>query len=61
MTKGQVLESMRTFFPHVTAREIKELVGPGNFTMDKLKNLLFHPDVPVSVGVLWCVSRHAAF
>jgi hypothetical protein len=29
--------------------------------MDKLKNLLFHPDVPVSVGVLWCVSRHAAF
>lgn len=47
MSKSQVLESLRTFFPYITAREVKDLVGPGNLSLEKLKHLLFHPDVPV--------------
>mmetsp|Transcript_24408 Transcript_24408/g.66665 ORF Transcript_24408/g.66665 Transcript_24408/m.66665 type:complete len:230 (+) Transcript_24408:228-917(+) len=46
MSKSQVLESLRSFFPYMTAREVKDLVGPGNLSTDKLRNLLFHPDVP---------------
>eukprot|EP00983_Pelagomonas_calceolata_P078436 1154255-Pelagomonas_calceolata.AAC.5 len=50
MSKSQVLESLRSFFPYMTAREVKDLVGPGNLSTDKLRNLLFHPDVPVRDG-----------
>ncbi|KAF5837438.1 hypothetical protein DUNSADRAFT_4418 [Dunaliella salina] len=46
MSKSQVLESLRSFFPYMTAREVKDLVGPGNLSTEKLRNLLFHPDVP---------------
>lgn len=50
MTKSQVLDSLRTFFPHLTAREVRELVGPGNLSTEKLKALLFNPDVPVGAA-----------
>jgi len=61
MSKSQVLESLRTFFPYITAREVKDLVGPGNLSLDKLKHLLFHPDVPVGVRACFffaCDMQH---
>jgi len=56
MTKSQVLESLQGFFPFITAREVKDLVGSGNLTLEKLKHLLFHPEVPVRF-VLSSVQR----
>lgn len=52
MSKSEILESLRTLFPHITAREVKELVGSGNFSVEKLKKLLFNPEVPVRICFL---------
>lgn len=48
LTKSQVLDSLKMFFPHITAREVRSLVGSGNLSMDKLKELLFETETPVS-------------
>lgn len=50
---AQVLDSLRAFFPHISAREVKELVGSGNMSVDKLRNLLFKSEVPVSAQTGW--------
>ena len=52
LTKSQVLDSMQTFFPHITAREVKALVGAGNLSTDKLRKLLLNPEAPL-VGDPW--------
>ena len=49
LTKSQVLDSLKMFFPHITAREVRSLVGSGNLSMDKLKELLFETETPVSL------------
>uniref|UniRef100_A0A7R9VYC1 EF-hand domain-containing protein n=1 Tax=Chlamydomonas euryale TaxID=1486919 RepID=A0A7R9VYC1_9CHLO len=48
LTKSQLLDSLRLFFPHITARDVKQLVGPGNLSLDKLRELLFHTQTPDS-------------
>ncbi len=46
LTKSQVLDSLKTFFPHISARDVKTLVGPGNMSVDKLRNLIFKTETP---------------
>lgn len=53
LTKSQVLDSLRLFFPHISARDVRPLVGPGNFSCDKLRELLFRTETPVSARFPW--------
>ena len=48
LTKSEVLETLRMFFPNISAREVLDLIGQGNMSVDKLRSLLFNPDMPVS-------------
>ena len=47
LTKGQVLDSLKTLFPNISAREVKALVGSGNLSVDKLRHLLLNPNAPL--------------
>ena len=53
LTKSQVLDSMQTFFPNISAREVKALVGAGNLSTDKLRKLLLNPEAPLVGASLW--------
>mmetsp|Transcript_17372 Transcript_17372/g.37505 ORF Transcript_17372/g.37505 Transcript_17372/m.37505 type:complete len:174 (+) Transcript_17372:193-714(+) len=44
MTKSQVLDSLKLYFPYISAREVRDLVGPGNLSLEKLRNLLFNTE-----------------
>ncbi|KAG1665278.1 hypothetical protein FOA52_015855 [Chlamydomonas sp. UWO 241] len=48
LTKSAALDSLRLFFPQLSAREVKALVGTGNLSIDKLRELLFHTQTPDS-------------
>lgn len=48
LTKSQVLDNLRFLFPQMSAKEVRDLVGTGNMSVDKLTHLLLHADVPVS-------------
>ncbi len=51
LTKGQVLDNLKTLLPNVSAKDVRELVGTGNLSVDKLTHLLLHSDVTVSLGL----------
>lgn len=53
LTKSQVLDNLRIFFPNISAREVKDLVGTGNLSIDKLTNLLTLSDMPVSASPVY--------
>lgn len=48
LTKSQVLDSLKMFIPDISAREVRNLVGPGNLSVEKLKDLLFKTHTPGS-------------
>ncbi|GAX72741.1 hypothetical protein CEUSTIGMA_g197.t1 [Chlamydomonas eustigma] len=49
LSKSQVLDGLKTFFPHITARDVRALVGPGNLSVDKLRNLIFKTETPAGM------------
>lgn len=58
LTKGQVLDSLASFFPNISAREVKALVGPGNLSSDKLRALLINPEAPlVRAGNIHLIAK----
>eukprot|EP00798_Chlamydomonas_sp_ICE-L_P007887 gene7887-1100_t len=40
VTKSQLFDYMKSLFPNTSAKDIRDLVGPGNLSLEKLQNLL---------------------
>ncbi|KAJ9526237.1 hypothetical protein QJQ45_009698 [Haematococcus lacustris] len=48
LTKSQLLDNLKVIFPanQIGAKEVRDLVGPGNMSIDKLRSLLSRKDLP---------------
>ncbi|KAJ9526072.1 hypothetical protein QJQ45_009525 [Haematococcus lacustris] len=48
LTKSQLLDNLKVIFPanQIGAKEVRDLVGPGNMSVDKLRSLLSRKDLP---------------
>lgn len=54
LTKSQVLDNLRLIFPRMSASEVRDLVGTGNLSLNKLNKLLLEGG-NMQVSWIWSI------